>query len=183
MRDPSVFVHSTALCESEDIGARTRVFAFAHVMPGARVGTDCKLYDFSIIDKGAVVGNRVLVKAYTVICEGVTIEDDVFIGPHIAFTNDRVPRGSADDGWTLTRTLVRRGASLGANATIVCGVTIGAHAMVAAGSVVTRDVPDHALVMGNPARQRAWVCFCGFRLASGHPCAKCGRSPAPPLSL
>lgn len=169
--DLGVFVHPRALCESDSVGAGTRVWAFAHVLPGAVVGRACNIGEGAFIEDGAVVGDRVTVKNGVLIWDGVTIEDDVFLGPGTVFTNDLRPRAEIRRGSVgFVPTLVRRGASLGANVTVVCGVTIGSYAMVAAGSVVTRDVPDHALVAGNPARQRGWVCTCGERLGADLAC-------------
>jgi len=173
--DPTVFIHDKALCESEDIGPRTRVWAFAHVMKGARIGADCNVGDHAFIEGGAVIGDRVTVKNCVLVWDKVTVEDEVFLGPNMVFTNDMTPRAAFKKGaqaWLPT--LVRRGASIGANATIVCGVTIGAGAFVGAGSVVVRDVPAYALVVGNPARRIGWMCACGERLAADLVC-KCSR--------
>ncbi|QNN52184.1 acyltransferase [Nocardioides mesophilus] len=172
MSDPAApYVHPRALCESTEVGARTRVWAFAHVMEGAVVGEDCNVCDHAFIESGARVGDRVTVKNGVLVWDGVRVEDDVFLGPAVVFTNDLRPRAHLKrSGDALTPTLVRRGATLGANVTVVCGVTIGRHAFVAAGSVVTRDVPDFAFVAGNPARQRGWVCRCGERLVDGTTC-------------
>lgn len=171
-----VSIHPTALVETSDVGVGTRVWAFAHIMAGARVGRDCNVCDHAFIEGGAVVGDRVTVKNNSLIWHGVTIEDDVFVGPNVVFTNDLTPRvrfKSGPDQWIGTH--VGAGASIGANATIVCGVTIGREALVGAGSVVTVDVPDHGLVYGNPARQHGWVCTCGRRLGPELRCA-CGRT-------
>jgi UDP-2-acetamido-3-amino-2,3-dideoxy-glucuronate N-acetyltransferase len=178
MADPSVFVHELALCESDDVGPGTRVWAFAHVMKGARVGSACNIGDHVFVEGGAIVGNGVTLKNNTLVFEGVTIEDDVFVGPNTVFTNDRFPRapGVRHGQWTLTPTLVRRGASIGANATVVCGVTIGSYAQVGAGSVVTADVADHAVVVGNPARWTGWACVCGRVLGDDVTCPACGRA-------
>jgi UDP-2-acetamido-3-amino-2,3-dideoxy-glucuronate N-acetyltransferase len=174
-RDPSVFVHERALCESDAIGARTRVWAFAHVMKGAVIGTDCNVGDHAFVESGARLGNHVTVKNCVLVWDKVTVEDEVFLGPNMVFTNDMNPRvafkKSAD---SFLPTLVRRGASIGANATIVCGVTIGTNAFVGAGSVVIRDVPAHAMVVGNPARRIGWMCACGEKLPAALGC-KCGR--------
>jgi acetyltransferase-like isoleucine patch superfamily enzyme len=173
--DPGVFVHDTARCESSAVGAGTKVWAYAHVMDGARVGVECKIGDYVFIESGAVIGDRVTVKNGTLVWDHVVIDDDVFVGPGVVFTNDRVPRARnqkpADE---LAPTRVCEGASIGANSTIVCGTTIGRHAMVGAGSVVTRDVTAYALVMGNPAAQVGWVCECGERLGPELKCG-CGR--------
>ena len=174
-RDPSVFVHERALCESDDIGPRTRVWAFAQVMKGARVGADCNICGHAFIETGAVLGDRVTVKNAVLLWDRVTVEDDVFLGPNVVFTNDMNPRAAfkkPPEHFLSTR--VRKGASIGANATIVCGTTIGEQAFVGAGSVVIRDVPAHALVVGNPARRIGWMCACGEKLDQKLVCA-CGR--------
>jgi len=171
-----VFVHEMALCESSDVGRGTRVWAFAHIMAGARVGAACNVCDHAFIEGGAIVGNGVTVKNNVVIWNGVTIEDDVFLGPNATFTNDLNPRAAIKKTSSeLLPTLVRRGATVGANATIVCGVTIGRDAFIGAGAVVTSDVLPHALMLGNPARRRGWVCTCGNRLPPDLRCT-CGRS-------
>jgi acetyltransferase-like isoleucine patch superfamily enzyme len=175
VRDPSTFVHPSALCESDEVGPRTRVWAFAHVMKGAVVGADCNVGDHAFIETGARVGNRVIVKNNALIWDKVTIEDDVFVGPNAVFTNDVNPRVAyKNPPERFLPTVVRRGATIGANATIVCGVTIGAQAFVGAGCVVIRDVPPHALVVGNPARRVGWVCECSKKLSMDLACA-CGR--------
>jgi acetyltransferase-like isoleucine patch superfamily enzyme len=171
-----VFVHPLGLCESERVGRGTRVWAWAHVLPGAVVGAGCNICDHAFVEGGVVVGDRVTIKNAVLLFEGVTVEDDVFLGPNVVFTNDLRPRAHVRKGpGELVPTIVRRGASIGANSTVVCGHTVGAHAMVAAGSVVTRDVPPHALVAGNPARRRGWVCECGSRLDEHLACPSCPR--------
>jgi len=163
---PGVRVHPHGLCESDTVGEGTRVWAFAHVLPGARVGRDCNICDGAFVEDGAVLGDRVTVKNATLVFSGVTCEDEVFLGPNVLFTNDLRPRAAIRrPAAELLPTLVRRGATLGAGVVVVCGTEIGEHAFVAAGSVVTRDVPAHAMVAGNPARQRGWVCVCGSPLA------------------
>ena len=177
MSSDAVFIHPHALVESVDVGAGTRVWAFAHITEGARVGERCNVCDHAYIEGGAVVGNGVTVKNNVLLWDGVTIEDDVFLGPNAVFTNDVRPRADMKKSREqFGPTTVRRGATIGANATIVCGVTIGERAMVGAGSVVIRDVPAHALVVGNPARRVGWVCACGERLAGDLSCSVCGRS-------
>jgi acetyltransferase-like isoleucine patch superfamily enzyme len=172
-----VFVHPRALCESADVGAGTRVWAFAHVLPGAKVGRDCNICDGAYVEAGAVLGNNVTVKNHTLVFTGVTCEDDVFLGPNVVFTNDPRPRSAIKRGpEAFLPTLVRRGASLGAGVVVVCGTAIGEHAFAAAGSVITRDVPAHAFVAGNPARPKGWVCACGQRLEETLGCPACGNA-------
>jgi UDP-2-acetamido-3-amino-2,3-dideoxy-glucuronate N-acetyltransferase len=180
-------VHPTSVvADSAALGDGTQIWLFCQVRENARIGDRCIFGKGVYVDTGVVVGNDVKVQNNVSIFAGVTIEDGVFVGPHVCFTNDKVPRAvnadmtlkSADD-WHVAPTLVKAGASLGANATIVCGVTIGRWAMVASGAVVTRDVPDHALVMGNPARTYGWVCACGQRVPmderAGEGTCTCGR--------
>ena len=146
-----VQVHPRALVETGEVGAGTRVWAFAHLAPGSRVGRDCNVCDHTFVEGGVVVGDRVTIKSGIYLWDGVTVEDDVFLGPNVVFTNDLYPRSRRrPEAWTPT--LVRAGASVGANATLVAGITVGRYAMVGAGAVVTRDVPDFGLVIGNPAR-------------------------------
>ena len=172
------FAHPAGICETDRVGADTRIWAFAHVLPGAQIGRECNICDHVFIENEVTLGDRVTVKCGVAIWDGVRIEDDVFVGPCVTFTNDVFPRSKVDRP-KIADTVVRRGASLGANCTLLPGVTIGVQAMVGAGSVVTHDVPDHALVYGQPARIHGWVCFCARRLelrgASGW-CATCQRS-------
>jgi acetyltransferase-like isoleucine patch superfamily enzyme len=168
--------HPTALVDSNHIGAGTRVWAFAHILEGAVVGENCKIGDHVFIEGGAVLGDRVTVKNNSLIWHGVTIGDDVFVGPNVVFTNDLRPRvryQTGPDDWE--KTVVADRASIGANATIVAGIRLGFNSMVGAGSVVTRSVPDHSLVLGNPARQVGWVCDCGTSLEDDLSCLHCGR--------
>jgi UDP-2-acetamido-3-amino-2,3-dideoxy-glucuronate N-acetyltransferase len=176
-RDPSVFVHSLALCQSDDVGPRPRIWAFTHVLEGARIGSDCKVGGHVFVEGGVVVGNAVTIKNGVQLFSGVTVEDEVFLGPGAVFTNDASPRApypKGPAGWRAT--LVRRGATVGANATVLSGLTIGCWAMVGAGSVVTGDVPGHAVVVGNPARQAGWACRCGRTLPEDLACPACGRA-------
>jgi UDP-2-acetamido-3-amino-2,3-dideoxy-glucuronate N-acetyltransferase len=152
----TVFIHPSALCESVEVGDRTRIWAFAHVLPGAVIGEDCNICDGVFVENDVTVGDRVTVKIGVQLWDGVTLEDDVFVGPNATFTNDLYPR-SRKHPESYLRTVVKRGASIGANATILPGLTIGAGAMVGAGSVVTRDVPEYAIVVGNPAQIKGYA--------------------------
>ena len=147
----SVFVHPSGICESEQVGDGTRIWAFAHVLPGARLGTDCNVNDHVFIENDVVVGDRVTVKSGVQLWDGIRLGDDVFVGPNATFTNDPFPR-SKEYPESFAQTVVGPGASIGANAVILPGVRIGRRAMVGAGAVVVRDVPAHAIVVGNPAR-------------------------------
>jgi acetyltransferase-like isoleucine patch superfamily enzyme len=143
--------HTTAIVESSCVGAGTRVWAFAHILPGAVIGADCNICDHTFIENDVQLGDRVTLKCGVQVWDGITMEDDVFVGPNATFSNDPFPR-SRHHPTEFARTLIRRGASIGANATILPGLTIGEKAMVGAGAVVTRDVPPLAIVVGNPAR-------------------------------
>ncbi len=155
------FIHPTAIVEDGAvIGKGTRIWHFVHVRSGARIGENCNIGKGVYIDVDVEIGNNVKIQNFVSIYRGVKIEDDVFLGPHATFTNDLYPRSYNKD-WKVIPTIVKRGASIGANATIVCGVTIGEYAMVGAGAVVTKDVPPHSLVVGNPARLVGFVCYCG----------------------
>ncbi len=148
-------IHAAAIVETTSIGRGTRVWAFAHVLAGAVIGEDCNICDHCFIEGDVVLGNRVTVKCGIYLWNGTRVEDDAFLGPAVVFTNDLRPRSKHYK--TAVETLIRKGASLGAGTCVLAGVTIGAHAMTGIGSVVTRDVPDYALVYGNPARFRSWV--------------------------
>jgi acetyltransferase-like isoleucine patch superfamily enzyme len=159
------FVHPSAIVESDAIGEATRVWAFSHVMKGAVVGCNCNVGEQCYIESGVRVGNDVVIKNGVALWEGITIEDRVFLGPSCVFTNDSAPRSKLYK--TPITTLVREGASIGANATILCGIEIGYYAMIGAGAVVTRSVPAYAVVRGNPARLSGFVCRCGKKLKFG----------------
>ena len=150
------FQHPNALVETQNIGKGTRVWAFAHVLPDAIIGADCNLCDHIFIENDVIVGDRVTVKSGVQLWDGITLEDDVFVGPNATFTNDPFPR-SKKYPEKFPRTVIRKGASIGANATILPGLTIGQYAMVGAGTVVTKDVPPYAIVVGNPARIIGYV--------------------------
>ncbi|MEK7717148.1 MAG: acyltransferase [Planctomycetota bacterium] len=166
------FQHPRALVESDAIGEGTRIWAFAHVLPGARIGRACNIGDHCYIEGKARIGNDVTIKNNVAVWDGVWIEDRVFVGPNVSFTNDARPRSRKAD-WVLLPTRIEEGATIGANATILCDLTIGRCAMVGAGAVVTRDVPAFALVLGNPGRVRGHVCRCGERLAFRKRAAEC----------
>jgi len=166
------FVHPQGLCESPHVGPRTRIWAFAHVLPGARIGADCNLCDGVFVENDVVVGDRVTVKCGVQLWDGVCLGDDVFVGPNATFTNDRFPR-SRQHPAEFPRTIVESGASIGANATLLPGITIGRGAMIGAGAVVTRSVPPNAIVVGNPGR------IVGYVGAEG-PAHKAGVAVAPP---
>ena len=147
-----------------EIGADTRIWHFSHVMAGARIGRRCMLGQNVFVAAGVVVGDGVKIQNNVSLYDGVTLEDDVFCGPSTVFTNVVTPRSHVSRKHTYARTLVRRGATLGANCTLLCGIEIGRYAFVGAGAVVTRDVPPYALLVGNPARHVGWACACGERL-------------------
>ena len=161
-----VFVHEKGMCESETVGDGTRIWAHAHVMKGAVIGRGCNIGEGSFVESGAALGDFCTVKNGVSVWDKVTCEDYVFLGPDACFTNDFLPRAAfkKDPETEFKSTLLREGSSIGANATIVCGATIGRHAMVGAGAVVTRDVPDFALVIGCPAKAIGFVGRYGSRL-------------------
>lgn len=188
---PGVIIHPTAVVDpAAQIGPGTRIWHWTQVREGVIIGTESIIGKGCYLDAGVQIGSRVKLQSNISVFHGVTIEDGVFVGPHVCFTNDKAPRAINPDGslkgstdWTVSSTLIRYGASLGANATIVCGLSVGRFAMVAAGAVVTRDVPDYGLVLGNPARLVGYVCPCGQRLPGGptpipeaRACPGCGRT-------
>lgn len=156
MNENPYFIHQLGCCETDHVGKGTRIWAFAHVLPGARIGEDCNICDHVFIENDVVIGNRVTVKSGVQLWDGITVQDDVLIGPNATFTNDRFPR-SRQYLDTYPRTILCHGASIGANATILPGLTIGQHVMVGAGAVVTRSVPPNAIVIGNPGRISGYV--------------------------
>lgn len=163
MPDKNYFVHPSAIVESDDIGKDTKIWAFAHILKNVSIGEDCNICDYSFIESGVTIGNRVTVKNGIAIWEGLIIEDDVFLGPNCVFTNDMFPRSKVYHN-EFFKTLLKKGASIGANATILCGIELGRYCLVGAGSVVTKSIPDFALVTGNPARIKYWVSKTGEKL-------------------
>ncbi len=172
----SFFTHERALVHPKaQIGRGTRVWANANILEGAIIGENCNICDGCYVERGAVIGNHVTLKNGVAVFDGVTLEDDVFVGAGVAFINDRNPRSHREDPWVLEETLVKKGATIGANATVMCGVTIGAYAVIGAGAVVVKSVPNYTIVVGNPARWAGYACRCGRTLSDEFKCA-CGAS-------
>jgi UDP-2-acetamido-3-amino-2,3-dideoxy-glucuronate N-acetyltransferase len=173
------FVHpSSYVDERVTIGKGTRIWYFCHVMADARIGENCNIGQNVFIGRGVKIGNGVKIQNNVSVYEGVELEDCVFCGPSMVFTNVMNPRSHVERKSEFQRTLVRRGATIGANATILCGLTIGEYAFVGAGAVVTKDVPSYAIVVGNPARPAGWMCQCGVRIefsANSATCSACGK--------
>ncbi len=171
--DATARIHPTADLEADvAVGRGTSVWHRAQIRVGARIGAECIIGRDAFIDEGVTLGNRVKIQNAALVYHGVTVEDGVFIGPNAILTNDRYPRAitatgelARADDWEVSPIVLRTGSAIGAGAVVVAGTDVGRFATVGAGSVVTRDVPDHALVAGNPARRLGWVCFCGQRLA------------------
>lgn len=159
------FQHEKALVNPKaQIGENTRIWAFVNIQDGVLIGKNCKICDGCFVERGAVVGDFVTLKNGVCVFEGVSLEDDVFVGAHVAFINDRYPRSHRGDPWVMERTLVKKGATLGANATLMCGIIVGEYAVVGAGSVVTKNVPAYTIVVGNPAKPKGYACRCGLKL-------------------
>jgi UDP-2-acetamido-3-amino-2,3-dideoxy-glucuronate N-acetyltransferase len=162
------FVHESSYVDDGcEIGAGTKIWHFSHIMGGSRIGRKCNIGQNVVVSPQCVIGDNVKIQNNVSIYTGVMLEDDVFCGPSMVFTNVVNPRSHVSRKDEYRETLVKRGASLGANSTIVCGHTIGTYAFIGAGAVVTKDVPDYALLVGNPARIAGWMCQCGVKLVSG----------------
>lgn len=179
MAERDYFVHESAYVdEPASVGTGTKIWHFSHVMANCRIGRRCNIGQNVVISPDVTIGENVKIQNNVSVYTGCILEDDVFCGPSMVFTNVVNPRSHVIRRDEYKRTLVRKGASLGANSTVVCGVTIGRYAFVGAGSVVTRDIPDYALVYGNPARIQGWICNCGVKLRFGQDdraaCAACG---------
>ena len=180
--EPAPFVHeSSYVDEGVEIGGGTCIWHFCHVLSGSRIGRRCRIGQNVVIGPRVSIGNNVKIQNNVSVYEGVTLEDDVFCGPSMVFTNISTPRSAFPRNKSADHlsTLVKRGASIGANATVVCGHVIGEHALIGAGSVVTKDVPPFALLYGNPARQHGWACECGIVLTFDGDrarCSECGRT-------
>jgi UDP-2-acetamido-3-amino-2,3-dideoxy-glucuronate N-acetyltransferase len=178
MADKPYFVHESSYVDEPcRIGEGTRIWHFCHVMKDSEIGKSCNIGQNVLVASGVRIGDNCKIQNNVSLYTGVVLEDHVFCGPSMVFTNVVNPRCEVVRKDEYRRTLVRRGASIGANATVVCGVTIGAYAFVGAGAVVTRDVPEYALVVGTPARRTGWMCRCGIKLPSGESdprCAACG---------
>jgi UDP-2-acetamido-3-amino-2,3-dideoxy-glucuronate N-acetyltransferase len=178
---PPDLIHPTTIIEEgAAVGPGTRIWHRGHVRAGSRIGVDCTLGFAVFIDTGVVIGDRCKIQNHVSVYRGVDLEDEVFVGPAVMFTNDRYPRADSPD-WEVLPTHVRRGASIGANATVLSGIEIGPWSTIAAGAVVTADVPAHGLMVGAPARLRGWVCDCGRVLARlgeilPDACSSCGRT-------
>lgn len=179
LRHASISIHPTAVVDDGvTIGAETKIWHFSHLLPGTVIGERCVIGQNVMIGPDVRVGNGCKIQNNVSLYQGVTLEDDVFCGPSCVFTNVKMPRAHVNRREEFAPTLVRRGATIGANATIVCGVTIGAHALVAAGAVVTKDVPEYALVVGVPGRCVGRVCACGEVLHGDGEMLACGRCRA-----
>ena len=174
MTERDYFVHESSYVDEPcEIGAGTKVWHFSHIMRNCKIGERCNIGQNVVVSPDVIIGDNVKVQNNVSIYTGCILEDDVFCGPSMVFTNVVNPRSHVLRRDEYKTTLVKRGASMGANSTIVCGITIGRYAFIGAGSVVTRDVPDYALMYGNPARQRGWMCACGVKLKFERDTARC----------
>ena len=166
-------IHPLSDCQNTNIPESTNIWQYCVVLPGAQIGENVNICSHCFIENDVKIGNNVTIKCGVQIWDGIELEDNVMIGSNVTFTNDMYPR-SFNTEWRITETLVKKGASIGANATIRCGITIGEYGTVGSGSIVTKDVRPYALVVGNPAHQIGWVCRCGFKLDANGKCTECG---------
>jgi UDP-2-acetamido-3-amino-2,3-dideoxy-glucuronate N-acetyltransferase len=172
----SFFAHPTAIVDDKvEIGEKTKIWHFSHILSGSKIGDNCNIGQNVVIGPDAIIGNKCKIQNNVSVYKGVTLEDGVFCGPSMVFTNIYNPRAEIGKMDQVRPTLIKKGATLGANCTIVCGHTIGQYAFIGAGAVVTKDVPDHALMVGNPARQIGYMCICGERLDDSLKCPSCGK--------
>lgn len=160
------FKHPTAIVESDSIGSGSKIWHFVHIREHSVIGQNCNIGKSVYVDSGVKIGDNVKIQNFVSIYQGVEIENDVFVGPSAVFTNDLYPRAFIWGEERIVPTIVKKGSSIGSNATIICGVTVGEYALVGAGSVVTKDVPPFALVLGNPARLKGFVCYCGKKMTT-----------------
>jgi UDP-2-acetamido-3-amino-2,3-dideoxy-glucuronate N-acetyltransferase len=178
----TVFIHESAVVdEGAAVGQGTKIWHFSHIMSGARIGENCRIGQNCFVGSRAVLGDGVKLQNNVSVYDLVTLEDNVFVGPSAVFTNDTNPRAAYPKGGKWIPTLVKRGVTIGANSTILCGITLGSHCLVGAGAVVTKDVPDYAIVVGNPASLTGWMCECGEKLEFNSDegkttCVKCSRT-------
>ncbi len=172
------FAHESAyIDEGVSVGSGTKIWHFTHLQSGARIGRNCVFGQNVFVGKDVKIGDYVKIQNNVSVYEGVELENYVFCGPSMVFTNDINPRSEFPKGReNFKKTLVKTGATIGANATVLCGYTVGAYALISAGAVVTADVPDHALMIGVPAKRKGWICRCGNRLDTGLVCKACGRA-------
>ena len=164
-------IHPTANVQTKEIGPETIVWQNTIILPGARIGDYCNINAFCFIENAVVIGDQVTIKCGVYVWDGITIEEMVHIGPGVTFTNDLYPRSRQD--FDIVRTFIKKGASIGANSTILAGITVGEYALIGAGSVLTKNVPNNTLWLGNPARQKAYVCNCGQKLDTEFHCNYC----------
>lgn len=173
--ESDAFVHATAVIDpGAELGPGTKIWHFSHVLDGSRIGSDCVIGQNVMIGPDVMIGDNCKIQNNVSVYKGVTLEDGVFCGPSMVFTNVMTPRAMIERKDEFLPTLVRKGATIGANATVICGATIGRNAMIGAGAVVTKDVPDHALMVGNPARQTGWVSAAGEKLGDDLVCPRTG---------
>ena len=171
------YKHESAIIDQKvEIGEGSKIWHFSHIQSGAKIGKNCSLGQNVYVANNVTIGNNVKIQNNVSVYEGVTLEDNVFCGPSCVFTNVINPRSSIPRKQEILPTLVRENVTIGANATILCGIKIGRNAFIGAGAVVTKNVPDYALIYGNPARQHGWICECGHKLDSNYYCTKCRKT-------